>query len=47
MNMGKQIRMTSILLLAFIFCIPCMGQKKKLDTGTAEYLKRCGENWIK
>lgn len=43
MNMGKQIRMTSILLLALIFCIPCMGQKKKLDTGTAEYLKKVWE----
>ena len=43
--MGKSIRITGVwlLVLAFTFCIPCMGQKKKLDKGTAEYLKKVWE----
>lgn len=41
--MGKRIGMAGIWLLALILCIPCEGQKKKMDAGTAEYLKKVWE----
>ena len=41
--MGKRIGMAGIWLLTLILCIPCEGQKKKMDAGTTEYLKKVWE----
>lgn len=38
--MKKRTGMAGVLLLVLIFCPPVAGQKKKLDTNTAEYLKK-------